>query len=355
MVRTEAGEWVAAADRRPVTAGRVEKMSKSKRNTIDPTTIIDGYGADTARLFMLSDSPPDRDLEWTDAGVDGAWRYLNRLWRLVAERLLGLPAGMVLTVSSARGRVLKRLVHKTITQVTIELERLHFNKGVALVRELSNAVEAVRTRDCWRSSAGARDLGGTLSSGRADDAPSGRGALAGLGHERLLVETPGPSRPAWTVADTVIVAVQVNGKRRAELQLARRSGGGGGGTGAGRSGRAPRHGGQAAAACRGGTGQDRECRRLTPARAGSCWWRCWRSAGCNLRPIYAAPETNKVLPDLAAIEVGDLPGRRGQYLRDYLIDEFNPQGVSVPPAYSSISDAAGINALAIQLDDTPPG
>ena len=86
VARDESGGWVTIAGRRPVTAGRVEKMSKSKRNTVDPAAIIEGYGADTARLFMLSDSPPDRDLEWTDAGVDGAWRYLNRLWRLVAER-----------------------------------------------------------------------------------------------------------------------------------------------------------------------------------------------------------------------------------------------------------------------------
>ena len=70
----------------PVTAGRSEKMSKSKKNTVDPRTIIETYGADTARLFMMSDSPPERDLEWTDAGIDGAWRYINRLWRL----LLGL-------------------------------------------------------------------------------------------------------------------------------------------------------------------------------------------------------------------------------------------------------------------------
>ena len=68
-------------------------MSKSKRNTVDPTTIIDAYGADTARLFMLSDSPPERDLEWTEAGVDGAWRYLNRLWRLVDGACAAPAAG----------------------------------------------------------------------------------------------------------------------------------------------------------------------------------------------------------------------------------------------------------------------
>ena len=81
----EDGVWRALGDGRPVTVGRSEKMSKSKRNTIDPTATIEAYGADTARLFMLSDSPPERDLEWTEAGIDGAWRYLNRLWRLFDE------------------------------------------------------------------------------------------------------------------------------------------------------------------------------------------------------------------------------------------------------------------------------
>ncbi len=69
--------------KKPVTVGRIEKMSKSKKNTVDPRHIIESYGADAARLFMLSDSPPERDLEWTDAGIEGAWRYINRLWKLV--------------------------------------------------------------------------------------------------------------------------------------------------------------------------------------------------------------------------------------------------------------------------------
>src|SRR5690606_32294009 len=79
------GKAVHAETGRPVTVGRVEKMSKSKKNTVDPLKILDSYGADAVRLFVLSDSPPDRDLEWTDAGIEGAWKYMNRLWRLVAQ------------------------------------------------------------------------------------------------------------------------------------------------------------------------------------------------------------------------------------------------------------------------------
>ena len=224
VARDESGAWVAIADRRPVTAGRVEKMSKSKRNTVDPAAIIEGYGADTARLFMLSDSPPDRDLEWTDAGVDGAWRYLNRLWRLVdgarcRDRLLPRAAN-----SGSEAKALKRLVHRTIAQVTSELERLHFNKAVALVRELSNALEQFSP---------ASDAERVLEREALETVVVLLGPMVPhlaeelwqlLGHERLLVETPWPvADPAWLVADSVIVPIQVNGKRRAEIELPRGS------------------------------------------------------------------------------------------------------------------------------------
>ena len=139
--RHDGGAWVTVDGGRPVIAGRVEKMSKSKLNTVDPAEIIGGYGADTARLFMLSDSPPDRDLEWTEGGIDGAWRYINRLWRLVEGRRAELPpAG-----TAAQGPLtdadtaLRRAMHRTIAAVTAELDRLHFNKAVALIRREPDA------------------------------------------------------------------------------------------------------------------------------------------------------------------------------------------------------------------------
>jgi leucyl-tRNA synthetase len=222
VAQAENGAWVAIADRRPVTAGRVEKMSKSKRNTVDPAAIIASYGADTARLFMLSDSPPDRDLEWTDAGVDGAWRYLNRVWRLVEQQGDGLPAVAAGGEPSEAGAALRRLVHRTIAQVTAELERLHFNKAVALVRELSNAVEAfVPTVDADRALR--REALETVVLLLGPMVPHLAEELWQLlGHERLLVDTPWPvADPAWLTADSVIVPVQVNGRRRAELKLPR--------------------------------------------------------------------------------------------------------------------------------------
>ena len=218
VARQEEGDWIAVADRRPVSAGRVEKMSKSKRNTIDPAAIIAGYGADTARLFMLSDSPPDRDLEWTDAGVDGAWRYLNRLWRLVGEAVAAPSAAE--GELGAEGVVLKRLLHRTIAQVTAELERLHFNKAVALIRELSNAVEAFRPatsadRAMVREATEAIVvLLGPMTPHLAEE------LWERLGHRELLVDTAWPQAdPAWITADSVTIAVQVNGKRRGEIEL----------------------------------------------------------------------------------------------------------------------------------------
>ena len=102
---------------------RSEKMSKSKSNVVDPGEIIGGYGADTARLFMLSDSPPERDLEWTDAGVDGAWRYINRLWRVGRRcgRRAVEPAHVDETATKTR-----RIIHRTIADVSGALERFPF-------------------------------------------------------------------------------------------------------------------------------------------------------------------------------------------------------------------------------------
>ena len=138
------GVWRAQEDGRPVTVGRSEKMSKSRRNTVDPAASIAAYGADTARLFMLSDSPPERDLEWTEAGIDGAWRYLNRLWRLFDDCAPGLasPGTPGPDHLSPPAMELKRAIHQTIDAVGQELERFHFNKAVALIRELSNRIEA---------------------------------------------------------------------------------------------------------------------------------------------------------------------------------------------------------------------
>ena len=132
-IEDDTGKFVHKNDGRPVIIGSSIKMSKSKKNVVDPELIIASYGADTARLFMLSDSPPERDLEWSDAGVDGAWRYLNRLWRLITEpKAPFVTKGFEKPTSlSDEGQKALSTIHKTIAAVTDDLGRFHFNKAVA--------------------------------------------------------------------------------------------------------------------------------------------------------------------------------------------------------------------------------
>lgn len=207
----------------PVTPGRSEKMSKSKKNVVDPEAIIEAYGADTARLFMLSDSPPDRDLEWTDAGVDGAWRYLNRLWRLVTETpapRAAPDAGKPDTIDGAAEDVLKA-IHKTIDGVSGDLEKFHFNKAVARIRELTNAIEGLK--DDVTGADWVRRLGlETLTLLIAPMTPHLAEALwLELGRsDALVADTAWPEAdPAYLVDDLMTIAVQVNGKLKGTIEL----------------------------------------------------------------------------------------------------------------------------------------
>ncbi len=236
--RDAAGNWLYPAQVRridetsfevaetgaPVTVGRSEKMSKSRKNVVDPEAIIVAYGADTARLFMLSDSPPERDLEWTDAGAEGAWRYLNRLWRMVDEPALTLAAsGAALPDRlGATAERTRRSIHKTIAATTDDLDKFHFNRAVARVRELTNTLTAVEEAGddvAWVLREGIETvvrLIGPMTPHIAEQ------MWRALGHETLLADTPWPvAEPALLVEDTVTVAVQVNGKLRATLELGR--------------------------------------------------------------------------------------------------------------------------------------
>jgi len=208
----------------PVTLGRAEKMSKSKRNVVDPEEIIATYGADTARLFMLSDSPPDRDLDWTDAGIEGAWRYVNRLWRLISEPPFAPAAKDTARPDNVAGTALdvERLVHKTVAAVTEDLDRFHFNKAVARIRELSNAVEAINGSDdgaAWVlrfASETLTILAGPLMPHLAEE------MWQALGHTTLIADTRWPAAdPAMLIEDSITIAVQVNGKLRGTLEIAK--------------------------------------------------------------------------------------------------------------------------------------
>lgn len=135
------GTAIKISDGTPVTVGRSEKMSKSKYNVIDPEDILKNYGCDAARIFVLSDTPPDRDFEWTTAGIDGAWRYINRLWRLA----LACPDQMNKPTELGKEAMdLIRLTHKVIVSVTESLEALQFNVALAKLREFTNSISDVK-------------------------------------------------------------------------------------------------------------------------------------------------------------------------------------------------------------------
>ena len=110
-----------------VKSGRIEKMSKSKKNVIDPNTIIDNYGADTARFFILSDSPPERDMEWTESGVDGSWRFLNKFWNLINKEDLTKIEITNINPSNNKDLLLIKNTYKFVNQVTKSIENFHFN------------------------------------------------------------------------------------------------------------------------------------------------------------------------------------------------------------------------------------
>ncbi len=220
--KDEHGNWIYPADAQKqgarVTVGRSEKMSKSKKNTVDPREMIESYGADTARLFMMSDSPPDRDLEWTDAGIEGAWRYVQRFYRLVA-RVQSPQSGVQKNTTELRtpNSELLKLIHKTIHHVTADIAQFHFNKAVARIRELTNALEKLEADEAaLREGIGAAvQLMAPFMPHLAEE------CWRMLGHQTLVCETPWPKAdPSLIVDDTVTVAVQVNGKLRATLQLA---------------------------------------------------------------------------------------------------------------------------------------
>ena len=213
------------SDGAPAAVGRSEKMSKSKKNVVDPEEIIERYGADVARLFMLSDSPPARDLDWTEAGVEGAWRYLKRLWRLVDDA----PDAPANAGTGPEAEALRNFTHKTVDAITGDLERFHFNRAVARVRELTNAL-ADALPDALPASAPAMAAAyreGIETAVRliAPMAPHlAESCWQRLGGGGLLADQPWPTADAARlVEDIVVLPVQVNGKLRGRLEVARGS------------------------------------------------------------------------------------------------------------------------------------
>jgi leucyl-tRNA synthetase len=207
-----------------ITIGSIESMSKSKRNTVGPEEITELYGADTARWFVLSDSPPERDVEWTTAGVEGAHRYVQRLWRLMSRLAAELPPPRqprpVMFADAALD--LRRHVHRTIDAVTQDLERLRFNRAVAQLYELTNVLGAAAEEER------APDFGWALREACealilmfAPMMPHlAEECWRIVGHESMVAATAWPEvEPHLLQVETVLLPVQVNGKKRAELTI----------------------------------------------------------------------------------------------------------------------------------------
>jgi leucyl-tRNA synthetase len=207
-VRKDGDDWVGIADGRPVSVGRVEKMSKSKKNVVDPDAMVERFGADAVRWFMLSDSPPERDLPWSESGIEGCGRFVHRLWRLF---------GQYDTAATGQDKALARKTHQTIAAAAEDIEALAFNKAVARIYELTSAAEkAAPSADRSAAIRTVLLLAAPMMPHLAEE------GWAAMGQEGLVADAAWPEvDPALLVEDEVTIAVQVKGKLRDTLTVAR--------------------------------------------------------------------------------------------------------------------------------------
>jgi leucyl-tRNA synthetase len=244
--RAPDGEWVEPAEVKiegmgrersarlistgePIEIGSIEKMSKSKRNTVDPDDIIASYGADTARWFMLSDSPPDRDVIWTEEGVQGAGRFVQRIWRLVhdaAQAAKGAPADRPATFA-APAIGLRKAAHRALARVTEDIKRLRFNVAIAQIYEFANAFQASLAEletepppDYRWAAAEAADILVRLFHPMMPHLAEE--CWAALGHETLVASEAWPIlEPELLIEDSITLPVQINGKKRGDVTVGR--------------------------------------------------------------------------------------------------------------------------------------
>ncbi|MEI6305841.1 MAG: class I tRNA ligase family protein, partial [Deltaproteobacteria bacterium] len=199
------------------------KMSKSKGNVVDPNALIEKYGADTARLFSLFAAPPEKDLDWSDQGVDGSYRFLNRIWKMVYDRLDVIKSASAVDVAKLTSdeRTLRRNVHKTIKKVTEDVEeRFHFNTAIAAVMELLNVIQDA-DRNVLHSGAVMKEALESVILLLAPFVPHITEELWELMGNRVpLSDTAWPEYDLEAVVDEeLLVVVQVNGKLRSRITV----------------------------------------------------------------------------------------------------------------------------------------
>ncbi|HRD46313.1 MAG TPA: leucine--tRNA ligase [Caulobacter sp.] len=231
--KTQAGDWVEPSmitleaegnTRRarvtgtgePLVIGDVEKMSKSKKNVVAPEEIFDTYGVDAARLFVMSDSPPERDVQWTTGGVEGAGRFVSRVW---AEFDAEAPAATGAD-TDPRAEELRRATHKTIKAITDSIEGFKFNSGIARLYEFLNILKGFQAGDTAVANARAEALS-VLARLIAPFTPHlAEECWARIGGEGMVVDAPWPKAdPALVIDAELVLPVQINGKRRAEIRV----------------------------------------------------------------------------------------------------------------------------------------
>ena len=228
LVGSEKEGWRCPLCDRPVEKGRVEKMSKSKKNIVDPEDLINRYGADTARLFTLFAAPPEKDLEWSDQGVEGAYRFLTRLWRFVGqhqELMRSVNSNLLEEELPPELREIRRSIHKTIKKVTDDIEaRFHFNTAIAAIMELFNGLSAV-AQDQRTLKEGASLLKAGLEVIillLSPFVPHVANELwEELGQSRPLGQMPWPIYSESALEEEqLLIVVQVNGKVRGKITVA---------------------------------------------------------------------------------------------------------------------------------------
>ena len=220
-VEKRGNEWVKISDGSAIIAGDVIKMSKSKKNTVDPIGTIEAYGADAARLFVMSDSPPEKDFEWSNSGIEGAWRFVNKMHRMVQDNLSAdVPKEIPVTFSD-KALALRKTTHRATQLFTEAQENFQFNSAIARLREFTNEISAFKATTPDEQWALRESLEYMVQIIQPLMPHLAEELWQNLGHKELLAESLWPViDPELAKKDSVTIGVQVNGKVRGTITLA---------------------------------------------------------------------------------------------------------------------------------------